>query len=497
MKPELVFPLILASYYEDKIARELLHNDSMIKTAGPGDFLRNVLKWFRREPSGMPPSTRSTAAPAAAPAAASGPAEVAIPKRSVSSTSNQGRQPIPVSPNRTTADKITDVILDLTRNPEAARDSNKLKEILQTNNLNIRKVERALPLIQELAHTENAMNDLKDRARKKLAKFLDRKTEINHELQALGINPKAARDSNKLKEILQTNKLGTEESKKVLSLAQELERITKSIDDIHSQVTEQTTKLNNRQVEIGYKLTDMGLSFESIAALRTLDPDRLNPVLKSLSDVAKADNPADVVQAANAAQLANADNPAKAAQPAKADNPADVVQAANAAQLANNAQPADTAQPANAVQATGANQTAETTDKSEGSSILSKIITAGGLTGAGALAYAMNSANREEQRRKNEELLPGFEASSGQQKPIGLNRPRPRSPQTGENSVPKTEINPLLAAGLGALLVGGLAQHSFGNDEGRYPSLGPALFPMLAGGLLGYGGAEAINRYSA
>jgi hypothetical protein len=363
MKPELVFPVVLASYSEDKIARELLNNDSMIKIAGPGDFLRNVLKWlrFRRGTSVMPPSARSTAAPKAAPKAAPTAAQKNLPDI-----------------------KPTDVPGAAKVEQSAERGLNVLKEIIQTNKLDIGEVEKALPLVSEFV--ENEKNIVK-----------------------LPRSP---------------------------------------------QYKKQLVELLKRQSELSSKLQDIGFTSDNLKKIKSLDPDELKQVVAKGIQEAKTD------------------------QAAKTNQPADTAQLANAAQATKTDQPLDTTQ----------NSNKESTWISD---LINSLIIGGSVLGSGHQI----SQSLTKGENTNRQILRGLEQNA-RGPSASLTAPTDQRTESDQgDGPPKQQIPPLLAAGLGALLIGGLAQRRYGNEEGRYDSLGDSLLPMLAGGLVGYGGAEAINRY--
>jgi hypothetical protein len=442
MKPELVFPLILASYSEDKIARELLNNDSIIKTAGWLDFLRRPLslgairfgRWLSPNKRRGGSTRESTGKSKGGPKPPSESEQVTGPPSGaghpsvgsgilVATTNGQERSPSsspPAAIFRDKGEQIVDVLHRIANNPDAIKDPNALKEILQANNLTMEEMKKVLPSLLKIDDIHRTISDVHGPT-----DVLIKETNILNELKAMGINPNA------------------------------------------------------------------------LEKFRTINPDKLGKALYKLDDVISGAQAVSTAanQAVDAAKPADAANQAvDAAKPADAANQA--VDAAKPADAANQA--VDAAKPADAAnQAVDANQTAKTEDKdkSKGSSLLRNIMLYGSAGGSGALMYHILSSMEDEKKRENENTLNYTAAAAGnlQNKPPGLNRPRQRQDNQGP-PVPKTEINPLLAAGLGALLVGGLAQRNFGNEEGHYPSLGPALLPMLAGGLIGYGGAEAINN---
>jgi hypothetical protein len=432
MKPELVFPLILASYSEDKIARELLNNDSIIKTAGWFDFLLRPLslrairfgRWLNPDKRRRGSTRESKGESKGGPQPPSGLEQVTGPPSgaghpsggsgaSASVTSNP--TPTAAAP-RDKGEQLVDVLQSLANKSDAARDPNAIKEILQTNKLDAGEFKQALPLLQEYIDKRNRIESIRGEPllQNRVNELIQEQTEISNKLQAMGVNP------------------------------------------------------------------------NTLEKIKTIPPNKLGQVLTDLNAVMNIVQPAEAAKPADAATQA-----AEAAKPADA-----ATQAAEAAKPADAAtQAAEAAKPADAVPSTDTNQAAETKDKNKGSSLLSKIVTAGGLVGTGTLAYNMLSSAEEEKKRERDKSLNYLAETAGnpQKKPPGLNRPG-QTQNKQEPPAPKTEINPLLAAGLGALLLGGLAQRRYGNNEGQYNSLNEALLPMLAGGLIGYGGAEAINN---
>lgn len=393
MKPELVFPLIVASYSEDKIAMELLNNDSMIKTAWK---LGNIGKFFSGSKAKQMQRT-----PLLWSEELKGEAGRSIddwlarnkPRSSIQTKTNVSSPASPGNPRAAKSKQFAVAIHALVKDLDAAGDLNALNEILRINNLDTEDVKKALPLVK---------------------KFMDNNTNINN----LRRNP----------------------------------RFKKRV-----------AELNKEQTEIINKLQAMGFNSDDLNEIKNLPLDKLEQVIN------KINNLNDVTSKGQAA----GNNQAGGSQ-----NTPDANQAAG-----NN-------------QAAGTNQ-ASTTDKNEGSNrlidLINSLVVGGSIFGAGH--QIAQSLQKDENTRK-EILVNNALTARGQA--AGLTAPTDQRTEADQgDGPPKQQIPPLLAAGLGALLIGGLAQRRYGNEEGRYDSLGDSLLPMLAGGLVGYGGAEAINRYSA
>jgi hypothetical protein len=226
--------------------------------------------------------------------------------------------------------------------------------------------------------------------------------------------------------------------------------------------------VSKNQAEIAKESQALGIKPEALQEFTNLDEDSVNSLLQKVKE-AKAK-----IGSTGASTSASENTPTP-----------------------NQTAGAKTSGPQTTTQEVKPDQLLNTTQNSNKSSnrlidVINSLVIGGSVYGAG---HQIAQSLQENAHARNQLLANLAALNSGQA--AGLATPKDQKTELDSGGTPpKQQIPPLLAAGLGALLLGGLAQRRYGNDEGQYNSLNEALLPMLAGGLVGYGGAEAINRYT-